>query len=496
MDAVIDVQDVGMRFRLNRRRDDFRSIVLRALSGKRRPREYQWALQNVTFQAYPQEVLGVIGSNGAGKTTLCRVISNLLRPDTGTSTVQGEISALLSMGAGFNNELSGQENIYLNGMMMGMTRRQVAAYYQRIVDFSGLGEFITEPVKHYSKGMRARLGFSIAAMLEPEILVLDESLSTGDLEFSTRAEARMREIVAQAHTVVLVTHNMETILDTCNRAVWIDAGQVKASGPPQSVVDAYVQAVEEAKARRPQQKKLLRSMNLGDIPQRSGDRRVLQTTGLGVRFTINRKPFWALRDVNLSVQEGEIVGIIGHNGAGKTTLCRALTRIYRPDTGSVTMNGRVSALLSLGSGFNTQLTAMDNIMLNGLMMGISRRRMKKLRDQILEFAELEEHRDKPLKNYSSGMKSRLAFSIAATVRPSLLIVDEALSAGDLAFKEKAADAMKDMITRAEAVIVVTHSLGFVQKNCTRAVWLDHGMVKFDGEPEEGVRLYKAYRTVL
>jgi teichoic acid transport system ATP-binding protein len=482
-ETVISAEEIGIWYKSGMR-DDFRSWVLEALHGRKKRQKAVYAVEGVSFSAKAGEVLGIIGSNGAGKTTICRAIARVLRPDTGRLDVRGEVSSLLSMGTGFNQELTGAENILLNGLMLGFSKKEVLSLYKKIVEFSGIERFIDSPVKHYSSGMKSRLGFSIAAMLNPEILVLDEALSAGDAAFSAKASERMREIVAEAKSVVVVSHNLNFILEACDTAVWIDGGSVKAEGTADEVVAQYKESVP------PRQNKRILTHEYEAPETEIGEHSVVEVHNLTVRFTVNKKPFEALKDVSFSVKSGEIVGIIGHNGAGKTTLCRALSRIYRPDSGEVKLYHQVSALLSMGTGFNTMLNADDNILLNGMFLGMSKSKMESLKDSIIEFAELEKHCHKPVKNYSSGMRSRLAFSIAVAVKPGLLLVDEALSAGDLSFTQKAAEAMAEMIRQAEAVIVVSHNLKFIESVCSRAIWLDHGRLKFDGEPATAVQLYQ------
>jgi teichoic acid transport system ATP-binding protein len=459
-------------------------MVLNFLHGKREKKEKFFALEGVSFSACAGEVLGIIGSNGAGKTTLCGVIGRVLRPDTGTISVKGEVSALLSMGTGFQPDLTGRENVFLNGLMLGFSRRDIRELYGDIAEFAGLNGFMDTRIKYYSSGMRSRLGFSIAAMLNPEVLVLDEALGAGDAEFAERASRRLKDLVAGARMVVVVTHNLGFIRSTCHRAIWIDAGNIRAEGGPDAVASAYEESVP------PRQSKKILTPAYEAPDTTVGERLVARVQDLDVRFRLNRKPFYALKGVSFDIRQGEIVGVIGANGAGKTTLCRALSRIYRPDGGAVEVFHRISALLSMGTGFNKDLAAADNIILNGLMLGMKKKRMKKLVQPILEFAELEKQRNKPVKYFSKGMKSRLAFSIAVAVHPGLLIIDEALSAGDLSFKQKATEAMDEMIAKAEAVIVVSHNLSFVQSVCTRAVWIDRGRLEYDGDPEEAVKRYR------
>ena len=482
--SLIEAKNVGLKYEGERKRQDFKSLAHKyLLGGWRSEKEEFWALKGVSFSAYPGEVLGIIGSNGAGKTTLCRVLSGLLRPDTGSIDIRGKVSALLSLGTGFNNNLSGQENVYLNGMMLGFSRKHMAELLPSIREFSGLGQFMDQPIKYYSSGMKSRLGFSIAATLEAETLVIDEVLGTGDMEFQERASEKMHALVEKANLVVVVSHNLDFIKKNCTRALWLENGQIQALGDPGEVAALY----KEQAADKPKKKKIV---NLRETRTEIGDHESINVKSLGIYFNLNKKRFWALKDISFNVQEREIVGIIGHNGAGKSTLCRALCGILREDEGRVQVHGEMAALLSFGTGFNSQLSGRDNIYLNGMMLGIPKKTIHTMENDIIEFSELRKHIDKPVKNYSSGMKSRLGFSIAATLQPDIFIVDEALSAGDIAFNEKATTRMQEMLEGAKTVIIVTHNLSFVEKVCTRAIWFQQGKVCFDGKPEEAVALYK------
>lgn len=482
-DKLVHADDVAVWFR-KAPREDSRSLILNLLHGRIQRGEKFFALQGISFSAFIGEVLGIIGSNGAGKTTLCSVIGRVLRPDGGTMSVRGEVSALLSMGTGFRPELTGKENVFLNGLMLGFSRREVNALYAEIANFSGLDGFMDTPIKYYSSGMKSRLGFSIASMLNPEVLVLDEALGGGDEEFIERASAKLKEIVAKAKTVVVVTHNLNFVKSTCTRAIWIDGGGILQEGEPKAVAEAYEKSIP------PKTSKRILTTDYEAPETVVTDNTVAKVRGLNIRFRLHKKPFYALRDVSFDVKKGEILGVIGANGAGKTTLCRALSKIYLPDAGSVEVYQNISALLTMGTGFNKDLAAADNIMRNGMMLGMSKARMKELIEPILEFAELKEIRERPIKYLSKGMKSRLAFSIAVAVHPGLLIIDEALSAGDLSFKAKATDAMDEMIQKAEAVLIVSHNLKFIESVCTRAIWLDRGRLEYDGEPKEAVKLYQ------
>jgi len=483
--AVVRARGVGVRYITSTKREDLKSRAHSLF--QRTKRQEFWALREVSFVAQAGEILGVIGANGAGKTTLCRVLANLLRPDEGTIAVQGSVSALLSLGTGFNSELSGRENVFLNAMMLGLSRRQIHEMLPDIVAFSGLERFIDEPLKHYSSGMKARLGFSIAAMIEPEILILDETLSVGDLGFQAQAGEKMQQLVRKAKLVMVVSHQLSFVQKYCTRALWLEGGTVRADGLPQEVVPLYQASMSgAAKA-----KSTINFCETRTEPRSSLS--AIVARDLGVQFVLKegtKRPFWALKDVTFSTNEGEIVGIIGPNGAGKTTLCQVLSGILRADSGQVSVRGEITALLTLGAGFNIQLSGRDNIYLNGMMLGITKKKLRALYADIVAFAELGKFIDEPVKHYSSGMRSRLAFSIAAAVKPDIFIVDEVLSVGDAAFYERASVKIQELITQAKVVLVVTHNLNFVEKVCTRAIWLDKGMIQFDGDPREAIVRYR------
>ncbi|HEV8711943.1 MAG TPA: ATP-binding cassette domain-containing protein, partial [Candidatus Binatia bacterium] len=465
------------------------------------------------FTGYAGDILGIIGANGAGKTTLCRVLTGLLRPDAGAITVRGETSALLSLGTGFNLQLSGRENIFLNGMMLGLSKREMMNLLPKIVEFSGLSRFIDQPLKNYSSGMRARLAFSIAAMIEPEILILDETLSVGDLEFTTRAGEKMQAIIGKAKMVMVVTHQLDFVEQYCTKALWLYQGTVRASGPSREIVSLYRESIPKGGT----PSKIIQQggtaskiIELRKTSPRAGASAVVVVSNLGVNFSSleaqqvsdrrarklpaiwrrRKKPFWALQDISFAVNEGDIIGVIGPNGVGKTTLCRVLSGILKADKGQVSVAGKITALLTLGAGFNDQLTGRDNIYLNGMMLGMPKHRVQDVSADIVAFSGLAKFIEEPIKHYSQGMRSKLGFSIAAMLEPDIFIIDEALGAGDIAFYEKASDKIQELITRAKAVIIVTHSLAFVEQVCTRALWLNGGTVQFDGDPKEAVRRYR------
>jgi ABC-type polysaccharide/polyol phosphate transport system ATPase subunit len=248
-EAAILADDLGVQYnlRFNRKRsmrESFANVVTR------KPPERFWALRHVSVNVPHGESLGVIGPNGAGKSTLLQVLAGIMRPSEGSVEVRGAVSGLLSLGAGFDQELSGRENILLGGAFLGLDDRVTRDLMPGIVDFADLGAFIDAPIKTYSAGMRARLGFSIATAVDPDILLLDEVLATGDATFREKSKARVIELVRAAKAVVLVTHDMTWVQEYCNRALLLEHGQIVIEGTPDDVVAAHLERTAARKAER------------------------------------------------------------------------------------------------------------------------------------------------------------------------------------------------------------------------------------------------------
>lgn len=237
--TMIEVSDVSMRFRMNSDRImSLKEFVTTALRGKLRYQEFT-ALERVSFTVKKGETLGLIGRNGAGKSTMLKVISGILKPTEGRVTCHGNVVPMLELGSGFDMDLTGKENIFLNGAILGYSEEFLKAKYDEIVEFSELGQFIEVPIRNYSSGMLARLAFSIATVVQPEILIVDEILSVGDAQFQEKSKRRMMELMGGGTTVLFVSHSIEQIREMCSKAIWLEKGKIRVVGDAKELCDAY-----------------------------------------------------------------------------------------------------------------------------------------------------------------------------------------------------------------------------------------------------------------
>jgi teichoic acid transport system ATP-binding protein len=245
---MIEVNDLGIRFKMEKRRRSgtLAFILERSKNRQQSPREF-WALRHVSFTVEGRETVGLIGRNGSGKSTLLRVVAGIYPPDEGKVSVDGEVSTLFGLGTGFNAELSGRDNIYLDGVMMGLTKNQIDEIIDDIIGFAELDDFIDMPVRNYSSGMRARLGFAIAMHSDKDIVLIDEIMSAGDAAFRQKADAEMNRIMGEK-TVLLVSHDMNNIKKFANKVIWLDRGVMAAIGEPEDVIEQYLAA---SKVKRP-----------------------------------------------------------------------------------------------------------------------------------------------------------------------------------------------------------------------------------------------------
>ncbi|MBE7552139.1 MAG: ABC transporter ATP-binding protein [Anaerolineales bacterium] len=230
-DSVISFENVSKRFRLLKiPRRAFQDVFVNMFNKEVRGRHHFWALQDVTFSIKAGETVGILGANGSGKSTILKLISRIIDPTTGVIRVAGRLSALLELGAGFHPDLTGRENIYLNGSILGLNRQAMDSKFDSIVDFAGIDEFIDAPVRSYSSGMQMRLGFSVAIHVEPEIILVDEVLAVGDYSFQLKCLERIRLLQKLGVTILFVSHDFEAVESLCTRAIWLEHGRLQAQG--------------------------------------------------------------------------------------------------------------------------------------------------------------------------------------------------------------------------------------------------------------------------
>lgn len=238
---MIRIKNVSMKFNMDIEKDfSIKQAFINFFTKKKKKKtEYFWALKNVTFSINKGDVVGLIGSNGAGKSTLLKVVSGVMKPTSGKVEVDGVISPMIELGAGFDQNLTARENIYLNGAILGYSKKFLDSKFDEIVEFSELKNFLDVPVKNFSSGMTAKLAFSIATIVDPEILIVDEILSVGDLRFQEKSKNKMMEMIKGGTTVLYVSHSLESIKDLCNKVVWLDHGQVVKMGDTKEICDEY-----------------------------------------------------------------------------------------------------------------------------------------------------------------------------------------------------------------------------------------------------------------
>lgn len=240
MTNMIEVKNVKMKFKMSDEPlNSLKEIFTKAVTGKLKFNEFL-AVNDVSFNVEKGETLGLIGTNGAGKSTTLKLISGILKPTEGSIITRGNIVPMLELGAGFDLELTGRENIYLNGAILGYSKEYLESKYDEIVDFAEIREFIDMPIRNYSSGMMARLAFSIASVVQPEILIVDEILAVGDAKFQEKSYKRMQELMSGGATVLFVSHDIEKIKEMCDTVIWLDHGKVKMQGSAKKVCDKYI----------------------------------------------------------------------------------------------------------------------------------------------------------------------------------------------------------------------------------------------------------------
>lgn len=243
--VMIDVDHVTIRFNLsNQKVDNLKEYVIKLIKKELLFQEFL-AVKDVSFQVRAGEAWGLIGTNGSGKSTMLKAISGILKPHKGTISVNGSVAPLIELGAGFDPEMTARENIFLNGCVLGHSEKFMQEHFDEIVDFAEIRDFLDSPLKNYSSGMRARLGFSIATMVKPDILIVDEILAVGDYKFRQKCEKRMKELLSGGTTLLYVSHSIDEVKRLCDHALWIEKGVAKMQGEVREVCDAYMEAMKK-----------------------------------------------------------------------------------------------------------------------------------------------------------------------------------------------------------------------------------------------------------
>ena len=273
-DFAVDIQGVGKRFR--RHTDRRNSLKERIVRGRARNPEDFWAVRDLTLQVPKGAVYGLIGHNGSGKSTLLKMIGGIYRPSEGSITADGRVAALIELGAGFHPDMTGRENIALNGSILGMPRKEIQAVTEEIVDFSGLGDFVNDPVKHYSSGMYVRLGFSVAVHMKPDVLLVDEVLAVGDEEFQRKCFDHLYQLRRSGRTIIVVSHGLGQLEGLCDEIAWLERGVMQQHGPAVETIAAYLRKVNaEEAARNP----MVSAQRGDDDSVRAGDQTVRVISG-------------------------------------------------------------------------------------------------------------------------------------------------------------------------------------------------------------------------
>lgn len=607
-----------------------RSLVREASPFHRFPPTGTAALEDVSFQVGAGQSLGVIGRNGAGKSTLLKLAAGIMEPTVGSVSVAGSPGSMIELGLAFQPELSGWENLPSAAALFGLDRDQFEAVVDDVVEFSGLRDLLDLPVKHFSTGMVARLGFALATHLPARVLLIDEVLAVGDRRFQNACIDRVRELVRAGVSLLFVSHDLDLVCHVCERAVCLDGGRVVDEGPATEVVGRYAREmlaprspgwrrsariasleveraaistgesfavrcvvdVDESGERLGLQSQMyppssssgLRNIDTLDLDAlQAAGRWVLEGTIGPIQSTAATlelelaivhgqgtegrptlvdvqtvpveiigeemgAPLWvmdgnwrvrsiddilpiepagartpvtssvvdvdgltktfarrrlgvqeslsgrgtgrsdrglvAIDEVAFNVSPGEAVGLIGSNGAGKSTLLRMLAGVSEPSRGRVTVRGSVVAVLELGIGFHPEMTGEQNLQFTWALEGGAPDAYVAARHSILEFADVGDVLNLPVKHYSTGMRARLALALALELEPEVLLIDEALSTGDIEFRQRVLQRLSGMCARGTTLLFASHDLHMITLLCSRVLRLDAGRLVDDGPSAE------------
>lgn len=332
MKPILEIQNISKKYRIQHQAGGYLSLrerILDVFKFKQNEKEDFWALKDVSFDVQPGESIGIIGRNGAGKSTLLKVLSKITPPTTGKIITRGRIASLLEVGTGFHPELTGRENIFFNGSLLGMKRKEIEIKFDEIVDFSGVEKFLDTPLKHYSSGMQLRLAFAVAAFLEPEILIIDEVLAVGDAEFQRKCLGKMENVAKSGRTILFVSHNMGAVRNLCSKCILLDQGKIQFEGNVEDATSQYLiptrKGNKENNFDKPEHSSLwIKSVSINDQPNGSviyfGDALKIQLDCMSdqpikafIGFVVVSSDSTALLNANNRYQRNEIFFSIGLN---------------------------------------------------------------------------------------------------------------------------------------------------------------------------------------
>ena len=356
--AVISVRQLGKEYRLGSQMHDTLRDQLASLfrGGRRRAAEKFWALKDVEFDVAQGEVVGIIGRNGAGKSTLLKILSQITEPTEGEVRIRGRIASLLEVGTGFHPELTGRENTFLNGAILGMSRAEIARKFDDIAAFAEMDTFLDTPVKHYSSGMTTRLAFAVAAHLDPEILIIDEVLAVGDAAFQKKCLGRMGEIARAGRTVLFVSHNMAAVTSLCSRGLYLEQGRLKASGPMEEIAATYLRDALPARGGRDLRRGAARGsgkLRFIDLSAGSGEEAGVAVCGGGlkIRFSYEAQEEQIAARFSVNIFDSQQMRLLALDSSTDAGL-----PLFFPRTGVVEL--RVPADFSLAPGrYSLELAA-------------------------------------------------------------------------------------------------------------------------------------------
>ncbi len=401
-----------MKFNLSKEKvDNLKEYVIKFLKRDEKL-FYQefWALKNVSFEVQTGDKLGIVGLNGAGKSTLLKLISGVMKPTEGLLETEGRISPLLELGAGFDQNYTGRENIFLNGALLGYSKRFLESKFDEIVEFSELSDFIDVPLKNYSSGMKMRLGFSIATVVEPEILILDEVLSVGDAKFQEKCEKRMQSFLDKDVTVLFVSHTVQQVRDLCNKAIWLEKGKLIMQGTADEVCDAYWASIH---------------------PDKINEKIDVKKEKIKSQYATKEfnRPQVA-NELNLQVNEGEILGILGVNNPDDTKSVHPIIRFLGSSIGRIDnielkqFNSKYVGICPQELVIWNNLTCIENLSLMGKLFKVPKNVLKQRVDRLLHDLFLIDEVDTVASNLPIGMKRRLNLALALVHEPEILVINE------------------------------------------------------------------------